>query len=277
MTEEIRAPKRPVLPPQRAATALLNRRWVSLLAELVLIVAGILIALYIDGWVQDRQDRDREVAYLELLRDDLILIEAEVAQFVEFEKSMLATGKEFLDAISTANPTTDHRPLHGMLGELSVRRTLSIVSAAYADLTNTGNLQLIGNSDLRRQLVRYFADIERSELIVEKNTTRVVDEIFKHFLMDAGVTIYIDQTVLPPIERANAVLLDVLGPDFTWPRDVVLQQPRRSSSWDEFRRQVLYRMRIAAGGRVTGERLIESTQQLRALVEEELARRDSRQ
>ena len=71
MSEEIRAPRRPVSPPQRVTTALLDRRWVSLLAELVLIVTGILIALAIDGWVQDRKDRESETAYLELLRDEI--------------------------------------------------------------------------------------------------------------------------------------------------------------------------------------------------------------
>lgn len=274
MSEEIRAPVRPVSPPRRATVALLEQKWFSLLAELVLIVAGILIALYIDGWVQDRQDRNREVTYLELLRDDLALIESEVAHYVAFENSVLATGKSFLDAISTADPPAGHRPLNGMLGEMSVRRTLSVVSAAYADLASTGNIQLIRNPDLRRQIVHYFANAERRELIVEKNSKQYVDEIFVRFLLDVGVTIDVDQSVLIPITGASAVLEEVLGPDFAWPRDVILEQPPRSSTWDDFRRQVLYRMRIAAGGRTIGERLIESTSQLRTRITEELERRD---
>ena len=113
------------------------------------------------------------------------------------------------------------------------------------------------------------------ELIAEKNTTQVVDQIFKRFLVDTGVAIYIDESALAPIEGANAVLLDVLGPDFAWPRDVVLERSQGSSSWDEFRRQVLFRMRIAAAGRVTGERLIESTRKLRDRITEEFERRDT--
>ena len=179
------------------------------------------------------------------------------------------------EAKSSTARTVDERPLNGMLGEMSIRRTLSVVSATYADLTSTGNIQLIRNPDLRRQMVRYFANIERSERVVEKNSKEYVDEIFVRFLMNAGVTINIDQVVLPAIERADAVLLEALGPDFSWPNDDVLQQPPRSSSWDDFRRQVLYRMRIAAAGRVIGERLIESTKQLRVRIEEELARRDT--
>lgn len=277
MTEEIRAPRRPVSPPRRVTTSLLERRWTTLFAELVLIVAGILIALYIDGWAQDRQDRDREATYLRLLSDDLALIEAEIAQSVEFENSVLTTGKAFLDAISMMDSAADHRPLNGMLGEMSVRRTLSVVSAAYEDLTSTGNIQLIRNPDLRRQIVRYFANVERLELIVEKNSKQYVDEIFVHFLMSVGVSINVDQSVLMPVRGASIVLDELLGPDFAWPRDVILEQPPRSSTWDDFRRHVLYRMRIAAGGRAIGERLIESTRQLRAQIEEELSHRDSRQ
>jgi hypothetical protein len=257
-------------------TAFLERRWLSMFAELVLIVAGILIALAIDGWVQDRKDRDSETTYLELLRDDLTLIEAELAQFIEFENSILATGRAFLDAISTEDSSNDHRPLQGMLGEMSIRRTLSVVSAAYADLTSTGNLQLISNPELRRHLVRYFAGIERSELVVEKNSKEYVDEIFVRFLMDTGVTINTDQSVHAPSMDANAILLDALGPDFSWPRDIVLRQPRNVSTWDDLRRQVLYRMRIAASGSTVGEGMIDSTLKLRSRIEEELKRRDSR-
>lgn len=275
MTEEIRAPRRPVTPPQRVTTAFVERRWVSLFAELVLIVTGILIALAIDGSVQDRKDRDSETTYLELLRDDLALIEVELARFVEFEKSMLTTGKAFLDAVSTVSPSSGDRPLHGMLGELSIRRTLRLDSAVYTDLTSTGNIQLIANQDLRRQIVRYFADTERSELIVEKNSKEYVDGIFVRFLMDSGVAFKADQSAIEPIVNANAVLLDTLGPDFSWPRDVVLQQRPNSSSWDDFRRQVLFRMRIAASGQVMGERVSESTRQLRFRIEEELKRRDT--
>lgn len=273
MSEEIRAPVRPVATPQRMASSLQSRQWMTFLVELVLIVAGILIALYIDGWVQERHDRQREITYLELLRDDLELIEAEVEEYLKFEKSVLSTGKAFLDAISSESPVSGHRPLNGMLSEMSIRRTLSIVSAAYEDLTSTGNMPLIQDPELRGQLVRYFANIERSELIVEKNNRQIVDEIYVRFLMDAGVTIHADQTVLGIAQQSDSVVRDTLGPDFSWPRDDILQQPRRSSSWDDFRRQVLMRMRIAAAGSLIGERLIDSTRELRARIDVELERR----
>ncbi len=192
MTDEIRAPRREISPAGRVATSFTERRWVTFLAELVLIVAGILIALYIDGRVQERQDRDLETAYLGSLYDDLGQIENEVTQFVEFDQSILATGKKLLDAIATENLPGDERVMQAMLSELTVRRTLQIHSAAYTDLVSTGNLRLIRNQELRRDIVRYFAATERAELILEKNSRAFIDEIYVRFVMDAGITIGAD-------------------------------------------------------------------------------------
>jgi len=104
MTENLDQPDSRLSPLSRLGDSFFRRRWPELIAELLLIIVGILTALTIDGLVQDRQDRETETTYLELLRDDLTQIEAELAQYVEFENSVVATGNAFLDAISTATP-----------------------------------------------------------------------------------------------------------------------------------------------------------------------------
>ncbi len=273
MTDEIRAPRREISPAGRVATSFTERRWVTFLAELVLIVAGILIALYIDGRVQERQDRDLETAYLGSLYDDLGQIENEVTQFVEFDQSILATGKKLLDAIATENLPGDERVMQAMLSELTVRRTLQIHSAAYTDLVSTGNLRLIRNQELRRDIVRYFAATERAELILEKNSRAFIDEIYVRFVMDAGITIGVDESTLGAVGAANDILMDHHGPDFVWPRNESLSMPPRSGSWDGIRRQVLFRMRVASTAPVLGNEVIDATQRLKADIENELARR----
>ena len=277
MADEIRAPRRDVSPPARAATSVVERRWLTLLAELVLIVAGILIALYIDGWAEDRRDRDLETAYLELLRDDLGQIEDEVVQFVEFERDILATGKMLLDAISAENLPGDETALQAMLAKLTVRRTLRIVSDAYTDMISTGNLQLIHDPELRGRIIRYFFATERAELIAEKNSKAFVDEIFLLFVMDQGITIRHGDSSLGAVNAATELLSEALGPEFAWPRDEILAKPPRSRSWDDIRRQVLFRMRIAATSAALGSQVIDATQRLRADIANELARRDAAQ
>ena len=76
-------------PPRRMSSSLAERRWFSFLAELVLIVAGILIALYIDGWVQEQRDRSTATEYLSMLREDLVLIEESLQTYVDFETTIV--------------------------------------------------------------------------------------------------------------------------------------------------------------------------------------------
>ncbi|MEL7372957.1 MAG: hypothetical protein AAGJ36_00710, partial [Pseudomonadota bacterium] len=45
---------------------------VRLIAELAIIVLGVLIALWADGWVADRQDRKKEAARIAALRDNVV-------------------------------------------------------------------------------------------------------------------------------------------------------------------------------------------------------------
>ena len=55
----------------RFAAAVRSARWGHVALELALLVSGILIALAINGWIDDRRDAGIERQYLELLTRDL--------------------------------------------------------------------------------------------------------------------------------------------------------------------------------------------------------------
>jgi hypothetical protein len=248
-----------------------------MLAELILIVAGILIALYIDGRVQDRQDRASEATYLALLREDLTLIEDMLEEYVRFETDNATTARDVYVAVSGEVLSATPDEIRHMLSQLASRRTLRIVSAAYTDLTNTGNIQLIRNQALRNAILRHFATIERAEAIIEKNNSAIVDAIYYRFMLDTGITPVWRSSLIPDIAVANERMMELLGPERTYPRDDVLTRPAGSRSWDDIRRHVLLRMRVASVGAIIGERMIEETRVLYQDIETELERRDRAQ
>jgi hypothetical protein len=275
MTEEIRAPRRPVSPPQRVATALLDRRWVTLFAELVLIVAGILIALAIDGWVQNQRDRETEVVYLLLLSEDLVQIEESLQDYVDFETANTELAASAYEAIAERNLPGDADQIRALLSGMGTRRTLSIDSAAYTDLLSTGNLQLIASQDLRQKIVRYFASIERAEVVIANNNAAFVDGIYFGFMLDRGITPIVQTSATSLIQESNNLMRRLLGDGVVLPRDKVLERPSGNSSWDDIRRHVIFRMRIAALGSILGGQMIDASRELRGEIEKELARRDS--
>jgi len=261
-------------PAHRLSAALSGRQWPAFFTELVLIVVGILIALAIDGWMQDRQDNRTEIAYLHLLVEDLGQIEGTLQQFADFETANMEIAAAVYNAIESYMLPADAGDLQKQLAALGARRTLQIVSAAYTDLTSTGNLALISNPELRGQIVRYFAEAERVALVIEKNNTAFIDGTYFRFLIDSGITPVFLASPEPMLATANQLAMDTLG-DPALPVDEILTRPPQDRSWDDIRRQVLFRLRIAAVGATLGGTAIESTRELSAAIEAELARRDS--
>jgi hypothetical protein len=259
-----------VTPLGRTAQSLLWRRWPEFFIEFVLIIVGILTALAIDGWVQDRKDRSAELTYLELLSGDLIEIEDQLQRYVDFESDNLATSAALFHALGPSSKDRDPDRLRADLARLSARRTLQIESVTFTDLQSTGNLQIISNRDLRRRIVRYFSQTERRELIIEKNNTAFVDNLYLPFLFEAGITNSFTAPDELSLVEAEGHLLEALGDDVSWPRDETLFEPPDAPSWVDLRRHVIFRAKVASLGVMSGRRAIEATREIRAAIEEEL-------
>ena len=270
MTEEPDNHERPVTPLGRSAQFALLRRWPEFFIEFILIIAGILAALAIDGWVQDREDRRTERAYLELLRDDLVDIEGELQRYVEFEKNNLKTGTTLYRTLEPDNTDRNVFELQGGFTDLAGRRTVQINSAAYTDLQSTGNLQVIRNQALRQSIVRYFTQTERTELIIEKNNSALVDNLYTRSLLEMGVTNGFGNSAITEVNESDQRLFDELGSDVSKPHDAILHQPPDAASWDNLRRYVLFRTRIASIGITLGEQAIDLSREMRAAIEAEL-------
>jgi hypothetical protein len=73
------------------------------------------------------------------------------------------------------------------------------------------------------------------------------------------------------LATANRLAREILG-NVAEPVDEILTRPPEARSWDDIRRQVLFRLRIAAVGATLGGTAIERTRELRTEIETELAR-----
>ena len=171
-------------PAGRLAATLRSRHWTSFLLELILITLGILIALNIDAWMQDREDRKAEISYLGVLSRDLGQMSAALQVFLDFETQNANVGIAVLRILANDDEQSKADELRAMMWKMGSRKTLRLVSAAYTDLISTGNLQLIQSRTLRELLLQYFAEVARIELIVEKNNTIFIDQLYFPYLLD---------------------------------------------------------------------------------------------
>jgi hypothetical protein len=144
--------------PYRIARRLRTHDWVGAIIDLVIVVAGILIALQVSNWNQDRLDARRGHAYLGRILLDLdtdLRVNANRARFLA---QVRRYGEQALAHADT-----------GALVEDSAWKTVlayfqagqfyaySRESNAFDEMRDAGDLGLIANAQLRSQLAFYYA------------------------------------------------------------------------------------------------------------------------
>ena len=258
-------------PVGRVTDSVLNRQPGHFVAELILIAAGVLIALAIDGWVSDAHDRKTEVVYLELLARDIREIGQLAEDHIDFERAKIDTGVEAYNLLFAPDPAAHNVELRQLLGLLSSRHTLVLNSATYDQLVSSGDLQLIREAELRDKLVRYFDQMERNERIAEKNNRDLIDYVYVPFLMRAGISVTIrSDEPAATLNRANEILSESLGAELVYAEDLVLLATPEANSWNDIRRNVLWRTRISAVGMSLAETIVSESDEIAAAVAAEL-------
>lgn len=104
-------------------------RWAQVVVELALLVLGILIALAVDGWMEDRRDASSERRYLELLVRDLDRDLAVLDEFLGYEERQVADSVFAYFALRGGVPAEDREAVADALTRLTWRRTLRLTRA----------------------------------------------------------------------------------------------------------------------------------------------------
>ena len=258
----------------RIAQGIRRQDWSTAVLELAILVVGIYIGLQVDDWVTERQNRQTETMYLELLARDVAELQQQARAQHAFEQDKVRVAALAYELLTTEDPARHKDELTLLLTALSGRRTLSLASATYEQMVSSGHLQLIRDRELRDKMVRHFALMKRDEAIVGKNNQDLVDDIYGPFLMRVGVSPRFERTdTEDPLNRGAEIMAEHLGPDYTPQADAVLSQPPEAESWSDIRRNVLFRMRIASVGVAKSEEIIAYTQELADELAEALANR----
>jgi hypothetical protein len=171
---------------RRLATELRELRWSHVLVELLLLIVGILIALAVDGWIDDRRDARAERQYLGRLQRDLDRNLAILDEYIAFEQRQTADGIRAYRALRGAGDD-DREGIAASLNHLANRRTLWLVRATYEDLLATGNLGLIRDAASRDSIVRLYQEIERTMAVIDRNNMVLVDQLYGLPLLDSGL------------------------------------------------------------------------------------------
>lgn len=260
-----------MIPGRRFAAALRAMHWGQVLVELALLVLGILIALAVNSWIEDRRDARVEHQYLELLARDLDRDLVTLDEALRFEQTQAANSAFAYRALyGAAVPPDQREAVAQALAELTARRTLRLGRATYSDLLSTGNLRLIRNAALRDRIVRLYENNERAQLIRDRNNQEFVDRMYMTYMLDHAFVAPRATRNLPSISAPDGAFARRVAAPVTTADDRLWQLPRTAADWDILAGRVWYRGLVAEGAIDQYRQIVDDVRAVRGEIAAEL-------
>ena len=167
--------------------------------RLLLVVLGILIALGLDDYRSDRQDRALEIDYVRHIQCS---VEVDLANIRDGWQPRLRAKRDALEAIlpvvRVQIPVPDDIATFldnvGRAGMLGATGQSWIADTTFKDLSSSGNLRLIGDRDVREAMIHYYG---RTQYLFEKVRARNTDYVmYVHSAIPAELRAYKSLEVL---------------------------------------------------------------------------------
>ena len=142
-----------------------NRYLVYAIGEIVLVVIGILIALQINMWNENRRSAAQEVLYLQRLlienQQDIETFSGSIKNLEKGNESIVAMSEAMKD--TSSSDTLLIKSANDYLNYGSIYPVFTSSKSTFEDLSSTGNLKVIRNAALRDDIVKHYAKHEQAD------------------------------------------------------------------------------------------------------------------
>lgn len=123
------------------------------IGEIILVVIGILIALQINNWNEDRKTRQSEIKYLTNIKLDIERDLVALDTQIKLRKNKFATTESLILHIDGVKPISDLDVLSKNVFSTINEERFTPNNSTYTELTSSGNLSLIENDSIKRLLL----------------------------------------------------------------------------------------------------------------------------
>jgi hypothetical protein len=158
--------------------------------ELIVIVAGILIALAIDAWNNDRNDRQLERIYLQRLIDDMDA-NLELANEVrQYHQNVVTKAREIYPLIN-GGAQVDGDPSMIVVRSYwaSAFWRPRWIDGTHQELLSTGRYAVIRSAELRKALLEYYGWTLQDAAMLDLASTSFRDKIRSELSADLQISI----------------------------------------------------------------------------------------
>ena len=185
------------------------------IGEIALVVIGILLALQINAWNQDKQNRNLEKQYLERIIQDVKQDSVNCFSVIAHANICARLGAKLLDStvveyrfkgmnnyqlinenvsfqedgiyyLNQKLLSPRERPV-SLLVTLHEGRSSSLTDVTFNDLMANGKMDVIGNQDLRMEIQEYYSIMEASLGLFEEKYVTPVMINYGELLIELGI------------------------------------------------------------------------------------------
>jgi hypothetical protein len=188
------------------------------IGEIILVVIGILIALQINNWNENKTNKQTESVYLkEILQDFEINLKKS-----DFTTNDLVTTMQsligLLEQSALEKPTISTDSINKVFSLISNMPTYISTDRVYNNLIGSGDFKLITNESIKNELANYNSAIDLLKLVQSTHEMELVQSfepyIINHLDFQALKTNRVNDYKLPPPVEKDKILEVINGRKF---------------------------------------------------------------
>jgi len=150
------------------------------IGEIVLVVIGILIALQINNWNEERKNHILEADYYFKLLEDVDQDALEIKNQIDINQVRIDNSNKFISLLQHGN-FTQSEVVQVMLGSVSKTTfTFQPSKAAFEDLKSSGNLGLLRDLNIKNKLIAYYTKLDGLIDVIDVNSDASIGAFFNY-------------------------------------------------------------------------------------------------
>ncbi len=175
------------------------------IGEILLVVIGILIALQINSWNSERQDRKKEKAYLMDIHENLVQDSIAIKNVLNFNKEKVLIVRDMMTLFSETLTNQQRGEIFSKnMMDFTSYEVFTPTKTSYNNLLNSESIDLISDKNIRMDLSDYYGyDYTGGvqERIMTQNRS-IVDNTYYKFMTKEGVQNMLNITTNMPLESS---------------------------------------------------------------------------
>ena len=185
--------------------------------EIVLVVIGILIALSINNWNEQRKTRVLEKSYNQSIKNDLKSDHETIEYIVKETKLSIDAYELLMDKLKSFDTINDSRPLYTLLFNNRGFPDLKVSDNTIETLKNSGNIEIISSLPVRNVIQSYYDLVEiiylQQDFMNSNGIHYTMGKFFNYLECEKGIE---NNTKVPLDDRARENLPDTYASLIHW-------------------------------------------------------------